>query len=109
MIQLKNICRDFQVGEEKVHALRDINLEIEDGEYVALMGPSGSGKSTLLNVIGCFEDRPTSGTYLLDGKDTTQLTELELSANTSQSYRFYLSNFFIYYLVWMPLEMWSFQ
>jgi putative ABC transport system ATP-binding protein len=78
MIQLKNICRNFQVGEETVHALKNINLEINDGEYIALMGPSGSGKSTLLNVMGCL-DHPTSGTYLLDGKDVTNLSEIELS------------------------------
>jgi putative ABC transport system ATP-binding protein len=78
MIQLKEICRNFQVGEETVHALKNINLEIKDGEYIALMGPSGSGKSTLLNVMGCL-DHPSSGTYLLDGKDVTNLSETELS------------------------------
>jgi putative ABC transport system ATP-binding protein len=78
MIQLKNICRNFQVGEETVHALKNVTLEINDGEYIALMGPSGSGKSTLLNVMGCL-DHPTSGTYLLDGKDVTNLSEMELS------------------------------
>jgi putative ABC transport system ATP-binding protein len=78
MIQLKDICRNFQVGEETVHALKNINLEIKDGEYIALMGPSGSGKSTLLNVMGCL-DHPTSGTYFLDGKDVTDLSETELS------------------------------
>ena len=78
MIQLDGICREFQVGEETVHAIQDINLQIEDGEYVALMGPSGSGKSTLLNVIGCL-DRPTHGTYVLDGKDVTGLSENELA------------------------------
>ncbi|HJZ11835.1 MAG TPA: ABC transporter ATP-binding protein [Acidobacteriota bacterium] len=78
MIKLENISRDFQVGEETVHALSNINLNIEDGAYVALMGPSGSGKSTLLNVIGCL-DNPTTGRYLLDGKDVTKLAESELS------------------------------
>lgn len=78
MIQLRDICRNFQVGEETVHALRNINLEIKDGEYISLMGPSGSGKSTLLNVMGCL-DHPSSGTYLLDGKDVTNLSETELS------------------------------
>lgn len=78
MIQLTDICRNFQVGEETVHALRNIDLEIKDGEYIALMGPSGSGKSTLLNVMGCL-DHPTTGTYLLDGKDVTNLSETELS------------------------------
>jgi putative ABC transport system ATP-binding protein len=78
MIELRDIGRDFQVGEETVHALRDVNLNIKDGDYVSLMGPSGSGKSTLLNVVGCL-DRPTFGSYRLDGKDVTNLSENELS------------------------------
>ncbi|MEW6366537.1 MAG: ABC transporter ATP-binding protein [Acidobacteriota bacterium] len=78
MIQLEGVSREFQVGDETVHALRDITLEIQDGEYIALMGPSGSGKSTLLNVVGCL-DRPTTGTYSLGGKDVTRLSEAELS------------------------------
>lgn len=78
MIELRNIGRDFQVGDETVHALHGVNLDIPDGDYIALMGPSGSGKSTLLNVIGCL-DRPTTGSYVLDGKDVTNLSESELS------------------------------
>jgi putative ABC transport system ATP-binding protein len=78
LIRLSGICRNFQVGDETVHALADVNLEIAAGEYVALMGPSGSGKSTLLNVIGCL-DRPTQGKYFLEGKDVTDFTEVELS------------------------------
>jgi len=78
VIHLEGISREFQVGEETVHALKNINLKISDGDYVALMGPSGSGKSTLLNVIGCL-DHPNSGSYLLDGKDVTSLDETELS------------------------------
>jgi putative ABC transport system ATP-binding protein len=78
VIQLKNISREFQVGEETVHALRNINLDIAPGDHVALMGPSGSGKSTLLNVIGCL-DRPSQGTYILEGKDVTHMEENELS------------------------------
>ena len=78
MIRLEGICRDFQVGEETVHALKDINLHVAPGEYIALMGPSGSGKSTLLNVVGCL-DRPTRGRYLLEGQDVTHLTENQLS------------------------------
>jgi putative ABC transport system ATP-binding protein len=78
VIQLRNISREFQVGEETVHALRDINLDIAAGDHVALMGPSGSGKSTLLNVIGCL-DRPSQGTYILEGKDVTHMDENELS------------------------------
>lgn len=78
MIRLQGICRNFQVGEETVHALNQVNMEIQKGEYVALMGPSGSGKSTLLNVIGCL-DHPSSGTYLLEERDVTKLPESELS------------------------------
>lgn len=78
MIRLENISREFHLGDETVHALSNINLEIKEGEYVSLMGPSGSGKSSLLNIIGCL-DRASSGTYLLDGDDVTHLTEGELS------------------------------
>jgi putative ABC transport system ATP-binding protein len=78
VIVLKNISRNFLVGDEVVHALRNVNLEIADGDYVALMGPSGSGKSTLLNVLGCL-DHPSEGTYLLQDRDVTQLSENELS------------------------------
>ena len=74
MIQLQGICRDFQVGEERVHALRDVALEVADGDYLSIMGPSGSGKSTLLNVLGLL-DRPDRGSYRLDGVETTTLDE----------------------------------
>lgn len=66
VIELQNIRRDFQVGDEVVHALRGISFNITEGEYVTIMGTSGSGKSTLLNTLGCL-DTPTSGEYLLDG------------------------------------------
>ncbi len=74
MISFSNVRREFEVGDQKVAALRDINLELKAGEYVSIMGPSGSGKSTLLNLIGLL-DRPTSGTYLLDGRDVTTLDD----------------------------------
>jgi putative ABC transport system ATP-binding protein len=70
MIRLANLQRCFQVGEQLVYALRDVNLEIAGGEYIAIMGPSGSGKSTLLHIIGLL-DRPTQGRYFLDGEDVT--------------------------------------
>lgn len=66
IINISDLCRDFIVGEETVHALRNVSFSIEEGEFVTIMGKSGSGKSTLLNIIGCL-DTPTSGTYLLDG------------------------------------------
>jgi putative ABC transport system ATP-binding protein len=74
VISLDNIERDFTVGDEIVHALDRVNLELDAGEYVSVMGPSGSGKSTLLNVLGLL-DRPNSGSYRLDGIETTGLPE----------------------------------
>ena len=72
MISLSRIRREFQVGDERVLALRDVDLTVETGEYIAIMGPSGSGKSTLLNLLGLL-DRPDSGSYLLEGEDMTTL------------------------------------
>ncbi len=74
MIDLEQIERIFQVGEETVYALREVNLAIQPGEYVSIMGPSGSGKSTLLNILGLL-DRPDQGVYRLEGMDTTELSE----------------------------------
>lgn len=74
MIAFSNVCREFLVGDQMVHALRDINLTMEAGEYISIMGPSGSGKSTLLNLIGLL-DRPSSGVYKLDGMDVTTLDD----------------------------------
>lgn len=76
MISLARIERMFQVGDQQVRALRDINLEIAAGEYLSIMGPSGSGKSTLLNIIGLL-DRATSGLYRLDGREVTALSDDE--------------------------------
>jgi putative ABC transport system ATP-binding protein len=72
VIELRGICRDYAVGDETVHALDRVDLDIADGEYMSIMGPSGSGKSTLLNIIGLL-DRPTSGTYRLNDQDVSQL------------------------------------
>ncbi|MFQ5755746.1 MAG: ABC transporter ATP-binding protein [Acidiferrobacterales bacterium] len=74
MIQLKQICRDFEVGDQQVHALDHVSLDIDRGEYVAIMGPSGSGKSTLLNIIGLL-DRPSAGSYILAGENVTTLPD----------------------------------
>ncbi|PPK67327.1 putative ABC transport system ATP-binding protein [Methylobacter tundripaludum] len=78
MIRLEHIHRYFQVGEQCVHALNDISLSIEKGEYVSVMGPSGSGKSTLLNVVALL-DQPSSGRYLLNNQPVTQLSDDELA------------------------------
>ena len=76
MIKLDHIYRTFNVGDELVHGLDDVCLDIKDGEYISIMGPSGSGKSTLLNAIGLL-DRPNEGRYFLDDRDVTELTEVE--------------------------------
>ncbi|MCW8944339.1 MAG: ABC transporter ATP-binding protein [Sedimenticola sp.] len=78
MIRLKQINRSFKVGDETVHALRDVDLDLETGDYISIMGPSGSGKSTLLNILGLL-DQPDSGHYFLDGTDTTTLNEADQS------------------------------
>ena len=76
MISLSGIERNFQVGDQTVHALANVNLDIGAGEYVSIMGPSGSGKSTLLNIVGLL-DRPSKGIYKLDGRDVTGLNDEE--------------------------------
>lgn len=76
MIYLAGIERVFRVGDQAVHALRNVNITVDPGEYIAIMGPSGSGKSTLLNIIGLL-DRPDKGVYRLEGVDTTDLSDDE--------------------------------
>jgi len=78
VIEIRNIIRDFKLGQETVHVLKGIDLDIKRGDYVAIMGPSGSGKSTLMNLLGCL-DTPTAGSYLLNGKDVSQMTDDELA------------------------------
>ena len=87
MIELRGLSRHFQVGDQIVRALQDINLAIPDGDYLALMGPSGSGKSTLLHILGCL-DRPTSGQYFLDGREVGSLPEDELAEVRSRKIGF---------------------
>ncbi len=78
LIEVSNLKKDFQVGDVAVHALKGINLEISEGDFVAIMGASGSGKSTMLNILGCL-DKPSSGVYQLDGVDISGLTKNQLA------------------------------
>lgn len=78
MIWMEDIRKTYRLGEQEVPILKGINLSIEEGEYVAIMGMSGSGKSTLMNIIGCL-DRPTSGHYVLEGRNLTTLNNEELA------------------------------
>ena len=92
LIQITNIKRDFVLGNEVVYVLKGIDLEINKGEYVALMGPSGSGKSTLMNLLGCL-DTPTSGTYILNGKDVSKMHDDELAEIRNKEIGFVFQTF----------------
>ncbi len=92
MIALENINRCFEVGEQTVQALNDINLEIDAGEYISVMGPSGSGKSTLLNIISLM-DQPTSGRYFLNGEDVTRLQDQQLAQVRNKNIGFIFQSF----------------
>ena len=78
MITLRGLAKTYYLGNSELKVLRDVNLEIEAGEMVAIMGPSGSGKTTLLNLLGCL-DRPSSGSYLLEGREVSRLNRTELA------------------------------
>ncbi|MBV1924852.1 MAG: ABC transporter ATP-binding protein [Flavobacteriaceae bacterium] len=92
MIKIRGIIRDFPLGQEVVKVLKGIDLDIERGEYVALMGPSGSGKSTLMNLLGCL-DTPTGGTYELNGKNVSNMTEDELAEIRNKEIGFIFQTF----------------
>ena len=92
LIQITNIKRDFVLGNEIVYVLKGIDLEINKGEYVALMGPSGSGKSTLMNLLGCL-DTPTSGSYILNGKDVSKMHDDELAEIRNKEIGFVFQTF----------------
>ena len=84
MIEVANLTKVYEMGEHPVIALNGLNLSIEDGEFVAIIGASGSGKSTLMNVLGCL-DQPTSGSYELDGLSVGELTENDLALVRNQA------------------------
>ena len=79
LVELKGIRKSFTLGSDEIEILHGVNLKVERGEFVAMMGPSGSGKSTTMNILGCL-DRPTLGTYLLDGRDVGGLESDELAS-----------------------------
>ena len=78
LIETVDLWKTYQMGEEQIHALRGVSIQIDRGEYVAIMGPSGSGKSTLMNLIGCL-DTPSRGSYLLNNKQVSQMDDNELA------------------------------
>jgi putative ABC transport system ATP-binding protein len=92
MIRLEGLCRDFQVGDQVVHALDHLDLKIESGEYASIMGPSGSGKSTLLNMLGLL-DSPTAGNYWLDDISTASMNDDELAAIRQKKIGFVFQSF----------------
>ncbi len=92
LIRLQKISRRYQMGAETVHALREVSLEIQRGEYVGIMGPSGSGKSTLMNLIGCL-DSPTSGSYELNGTDVSQMDDNQLAEVRNREIGFVFQTF----------------
>jgi putative ABC transport system ATP-binding protein len=92
LIRLQNISRRYQMGAETVHALREVALEIQRGEYVAIMGPSGSGKSTLMNLIGCL-DTPTAGEYELNGTQVGQMNDNQLAEIRNREIGFVFQTF----------------
>ncbi|MBQ8263596.1 MAG: ABC transporter ATP-binding protein [Oscillospiraceae bacterium] len=94
MVKLEHVFKNYSRGKNEVAVLKDICLEVESGEYLAIMGPSGSGKTTLMNLIGCL-DVPTSGQYILDGKDIGQLSDNELADIRNKYIGFVFQNFYL--------------
>ncbi len=92
MIELKDVTKDYHMGNQVVHALRGVSLTVEKSEFVAIMGPSGSGKSTMMNIIGCL-DQPTGGTYHLNGVDVSQMSDDELAQVRNKEIGFVFQQF----------------
>ena len=92
ILELKDICKDYQQGREPVRVLKNINLTVEKGDYLAIMGPSGSGKTTLMNIIGCL-DVPTSGRYTLEGRDLKDLSDDDLAEVRNKHIGFVFQSF----------------
>lgn len=92
ILQMRDICKDYPMGKSVTRVLRDVSLDVSEGEYLAIMGPSGSGKTTLMNLIGCL-DVPTSGTYLLDDRKINELDDNALADIRNQCIGFVFQNF----------------
>ena len=92
ILELEDICQDYQQGREPVRVLKNINLTVEKGDYLAIMGPSGSGKTTLMNIIGCL-DVPTSGSYTLEGRDLKDLSDDDLAEVRNKHIGFVFQSF----------------
>jgi putative ABC transport system ATP-binding protein len=92
LIETVDLWKTYVMGSEEIHALRGVSLQIERGEYVAIMGPSGSGKSTLMNLIGCL-DTPSKGSYLLNGKQVSQMNDNELARIRNEEIGFVFQTF----------------
>jgi putative ABC transport system ATP-binding protein len=92
LIETHDLWKTYVMGDEEIHALRGVSVEIERGEYVAIMGPSGSGKSTLMNLIGCL-DTPSKGSYLLNGKQVGQMNDNELARIRNEEIGFVFQTF----------------
>ena len=92
LIEMHELTRVYQLGPQEIYALRGVDLNVEHGEYLAIMGPSGSGKSTLMNIIGCL-DRPTAGKYILDGTPVESMKDDELAAVRNKKIGFVFQTF----------------
>jgi len=92
IIQTDRVSRDYPIGKAKIHALREVSISIQKGEFVALMGPSGSGKTTLLHILGCL-DTPTAGSYTLEGREVSRLTRSERARLRNQRIGFIFQSF----------------
>ena len=94
ILELTDICKDYQQGKEPVRVLKNINMTVEKGDYLAIMGPSGSGKTTLMNIIGCL-DVPTSGSYTLEGRALKDLSDDELAEVRNKHIGFVFQRFYL--------------
>lgn len=92
ILEMRDICKDYPMGKSVAHILKNVNLDVEEGEYLAIMGPSGSGKTTLMNLIGCL-DVPTSGSYLLGGRDVTTCNNKQLAEVRNKELGFVFQSF----------------